>query len=71
MDCADREEHLARGPGYYEVTINGVRETRRSLDDHDNRGSSKNRALRIGLGVGLAAIVAVGLRVRRRLRRRT
>jgi hypothetical protein len=57
------------GPGPYEVTISGVRETRRSLDDYDNRGSSKNRALWIGLGVGVAAIVAVGLLVRRRLRK--
>jgi hypothetical protein len=57
------------GPGPYQLTINGVRETRRSLDDYDNRGSSKSRAPWIGLGVGLAAIVAVGLLVRRRLRK--
>jgi hypothetical protein len=59
------------GPGPYEVTIDGLRETRRSLDDYDNRGSPKKRAPWLGLGVGLAAIVAVGLLVRRRLRRRT
>ena len=57
------------GPGPYEVTISGVRETRRSLDDYNSDGSSKRRALWIGLGVGLAAIVAVGLLVRRRLRK--
>jgi hypothetical protein len=57
------------GPGPYEVTIDGFRETRRIFDDYDNRRSFKNRALWIGLGVGLAAIVAVGLRVRRRLRK--
>jgi hypothetical protein len=58
------------GPGPYEVTISGYRETRTwSLDDYKNLGPSKDRRLWLGLGVGLAAIVAVGLLVRRRLRK--
>jgi len=57
------------GPGPYEVTISGYRETRTwSLDDSDDAGSSKNRWLWLGLGVGLAAIVAAGILVRRTLR---
>jgi hypothetical protein len=58
------------GPGPYEVTISDYRETRTwSLDDYKNLGPSKDRRLWLGLGVGLAAIVAVGLLVRRRLRK--
>ena len=57
------------GPGPYEVTIDGFRETRRSLDDYRKDGASKNRALWMGLGAGLATFAAAGFLVRRRLRR--